>query len=83
MDGYVKTYRTKAAADADAVNRKTGENVLVWEDYKYEFYTVASNKTLTPVKTENRVITVNSRIPDSTGNIDITIPTGNPISVSW
>lgn len=78
VDGYVKTYRTKAAADADAVNRKTGENVLVWEDYKYEFYTVASNKTLTPVKTENRVITVNSRIPDSTGNIDITIPTGNP-----
>ena len=78
VDNYVKTYRTKAAADADAVNRKVGENVLVWEDYKYEFYTVDTNKTLTPSKTENRVITVNSRIPDSTGNIDITIPTGNP-----
>lgn len=78
VDGYVKTYRTKAAADADAVNRKVGENILVWEDYKYVFYTVAADKTLTLSKTENRIITVNSRVPDSTGNIDITIPTGNP-----
>ncbi|WIW36237.1 tail fiber [Escherichia phage pEC-N1203-2Af.1] len=78
VDGYVKTYRTKAAADADAVNRKVGENILVWEDYKYVFYTVAADKTLTLSKTENRIVTVNSRVPDSTGNIDITIPTGNP-----
>ncbi len=78
VDGYVKTYRTKAAADADVVNRKVGENILVWEDYKYVFYTVAADKTLTLSKTENRIVTVNSRVPDSTGNIDITIPTGNP-----
>lgn len=78
VDGYVKTYRTKAAADADAVNRKVGENILVWEDYKYVFYTVAADKTLTLSRTENRIVTVNSRVPDSTGNIDITIPTGNP-----
>ena len=78
VDGYVKTYRTKADAEADAIRRKVGENILVWEDYKYVFYTVASDKTLTLSKTENRIVTVNSRVPDSTGNIDITIPTGNP-----
>lgn len=78
FDKTTKTYQSKAEADLDAQFRQVGEKVLVWEATKYEFYTVAANKTLTPVKTEGRILTVNSRAPDSTGNIDITIPTGNP-----
>ena len=78
FDKPVKIYQSKAEADADAQYRQVGEKVLVWEATKYEFYTVAANKTLTPVKTEGRILTVNSRSPDSSGNIDITIPTGNP-----
>lgn len=78
FDKTTKTYQSKAEADADAQYRQVGEKVLVWEATKYEFYTVAANKTLTPVKTEGRILTVNSRSPDSSGNIDVTIPTGNP-----
>ena len=78
VDRFIKAYNTKADADADAINRKAGETILVWEDTKYSFYTVAFDNILEPLKTEPRVVTVNSRVPDSTGNIDITIPTGNP-----
>ncbi|UCR91932.1 tail fiber protein [Escherichia phage vB_EcoP_IMEP8] len=78
LDNFVKTYLSKAEADADAPNRKIGEEILVWEDTKYEFYTIDASGTLSPSKTENRILTVNSRAPDSSGNIDITIPTGNP-----
>ena len=78
VDGFIKTYSSKAEADADAVNREAGETVLVWENTQYVFYKVAADKVLDLSKTEPRVITVNSRIPDSSGNIDITIPTGNP-----
>lgn len=78
VDGFIKTYSSKAEADADAVNREAGETVLVWENTQYVFYKVAADKILDLSKTEPRVVTVNSRIPDSSGNIDITIPTGNP-----
>lgn len=78
FDKPVKIYQTKADADANAQYRQTGESVMVWENTQYVFYTVAADKTLTPAKTEGRIITVNSRSPDSAGNIDITIPTGNP-----
>ena len=78
FDKTTKTYQSKAEADLDAQYRQVGEKVLVWDSTKYEFYTVAADKTLTPVKTEGRILTVNSRSPDSSGNIDITIPTGNP-----
>lgn len=78
FDKPIKIYQTKAEADANAQFRQTGESVMVWENTQYVFYTVAANKTLTPAKTEGRIITVNSKSPDSSGNIDITIPTGNP-----
>ena len=78
VDNFVKTYRSKADADADAPNRKIGEKILVWEDTKYEFYDISVDGSLSPSKTESRILTVNSRAPDSSGNIDITIPTGNP-----
>lgn len=83
--GYVKTYESKADADDDAKNRKVGESVLVWNDLTYDFYDVIAGATGQPnklsastTKTEKRIITVNLKEPDSTGNIDITVPTGNP-----
>lgn len=82
--GYVKTYESKSDADADAKNRKVGESVLVWNNLTYDFYDVIAGTTGQPnklsastTKTEKRIITVNQKEPDSTGNIDITIPTGN------
>lgn len=78
--GYVKSYLTKALADADVVNRTVGEVVLVWSNTKYDFYTVAAGtpKTLTLNTSEKKIVTVNRKEPDSAGNIDIIIPTGNP-----
>lgn len=78
LNGFIKAYNSKAEADADALNRAPGETVLIWESVQWVFYKVASDNILEIVKTEPRVVTVNSRVPDSTGNIDITIPTGNP-----
>lgn len=78
IDNFIKAYNSKTEADADAPNRKVGETILVWENTQYVFYKVSDSHTLILDKTEPRVITVNSRIPDSSGNIDITIPTGNP-----
>lgn len=78
--GYIKTYNTKDEADADVVNRKEGETVLIWNGTSYEFYSVEAGPKLSdePIKTEKRIVTVNSKEPDSSGNIDILIPTGNP-----
>lgn len=78
--GYIKAYNTKDEADADVVNRKEGETVLIWNGTSYEFYSVEAGPKLSdqPIKTEKRIVTVNSKEPDSSGNIDILIPTGNP-----
>lgn len=83
--GFVKTYQTKALADADAANRIVGEVVLVWNDYTYDFYTVVAGASGQPntlsastTKSEKRIVTVNLKEPDASGNIDVTIPTGNP-----
>lgn len=81
--GYIKTYPDKTTADADAKNRKVGETILIWNGTSYDFYSIesgASGNKLSdaPTKTEKRIVTVNLKEPDSTGNIDITVPTGNP-----
>ena len=81
--GYIKTYTDKTTADADATNRKVGETVLIWNGTSYDFYSIKSNTngnklSDTPTKSEKRIVTVNLKKPDSTGNIDITVPTGNP-----
>lgn len=78
INGFVKVYTTKADADADATLRAVDEDVLVWNGVSYDFYTVQSDHTLSLSKSEPRILTVNSRVPDSNGNVDITIPTGNP-----
>lgn len=78
INGFVKVYTTKSDADADAALRAVDEDVLVWNGASYDFYTVQSDHTLALSKSEPRIITVNSRVPDSNGNINITIPTGNP-----
>lgn len=78
IDGFMKTYKSKVEADADASDRLVGEDVMVWNGASYDFYKVSPTHTLTLQSSEPRVVTVNSRVPDSSGNIDITIPTGNP-----
>lgn len=83
---FIKPYLTKASADADAPNRQVGEKVLVWNGTSYDFYDIIAGATGTdpnklsaaPSKQEKRIVTVNLKEPDSTGNIDITVPTGNP-----
>lgn len=82
-EGYIKTYPDKSTADTDAKNRKVGETILIWNGTSYDFYSIESdtngNKLSdTPTKSEKRIVTVNLKEPDSTGNVDITVPTGNP-----
>lgn len=81
--GYIKTYPDKTTADTDAKNRKVGETILIWNGTSYDFYSIESNTngnklSDTPTKSEKRIVTVNLKEPDSTGNIDIIVPTGNP-----
>lgn len=85
IDDFIKTYNSKVGADADAPDRLIGETVVVWNDLTYDFYKVISGGTGqpnkledNPFKREKRIKTVNLKEPDSTGNIDITVPTGNP-----
>lgn len=83
---FIKPYLTKADADTDAPNRQVGEKVLVWNGTSYDFYDVIAGATgadpnklsAAPSKQEKRIVTVNLKEPDSAGNIDITVPTGNP-----
>lgn len=83
---FIKPYLTKADADIDAPNRQVGEKVLVWNGTSYDFYDVIAGATgadpnklsAAPSKQEKRIVTVNLKEPDSAGNIDITVPTGNP-----
>lgn len=82
---FIKPYLTKADADTDAPNRQVGEKVLVWNGTSYDFYDIIAGTTgqpnklsAAPSKQEKRIVTVNLKEPDSSGNIDITVPTGNP-----
>ena len=82
---FIKPYLTKADADTDAPNRQVGEKVLVWNGTSYDFYDIVAGTTgqpnklsAAPSKQEKRIVTVNLKEPDSAGNIDITVPTGNP-----
>lgn len=82
---FIKPYLTKADADTDAPNRQVGEKVLVWNGTSYDFYDIIAGTTgqpnklsAAPSKQEKRIVTVNLKEPDSSGNVDITVPTGNP-----
>jgi hypothetical protein len=84
VNGFVKTYTSKAEATNDVSYRTIGEKVLVWNGTTYEFYDVVDGGSglpelsATPTSTEKRLLTVNLKEPDVYGNIDVTIPTGNP-----
>lgn len=80
---FIKTYETLAEAQADVVNRVLNEKILVWSQSasKYGWYKVtgtASAPTLTLQTEELKLITVNNVRPDNSGNVQVTIPGGNP-----
>lgn len=81
--GFYKSYKTKAAADADVANRVVDEIVQVWNQTaaQYGWYKVISTngtKSLQLVETENKIISVNNIRADTNGNVQVTIPGGNP-----
>ncbi|CCI88553.1 tail fiber protein [Yersinia phage phiR2-01] len=80
---FVKVYKTKAEADADVANRVTDEKVLVWSqtESKYGWYkvtTAAEVNSLTLVESEQKLLSVNNIKADDAGNVQVTLPGGNP-----
>lgn len=83
IEGFAKVYKNKDDADADVTERNVGEKVLVWEEANstYSWYDVtgtSTNKALTLNSSEKRLKTVNNIQPDNSGNIQVTLPGGNP-----
>lgn len=83
-DGFIKTYQTKNDAIADAPLRTVGEKVLVWNDYSFDSYAIVSggtgrpNQLSTTPTIEKRLRTINGLPPDNVGNVQLTVPSGNP-----
>lgn len=83
ISGFIKVYKTKAEADADVVNRVLDEKVLVWNqtDSKYGWYKVAGTAeapVLELVEIEQKLVSINNVHADDSGNVQITLPGGNP-----
>ncbi|WCZ57627.1 chaperone of endosialidase [Salmonella phage Kenya-K36] len=83
ISGFIKVYKTKAEADADVANRVLDEKILVWNqtDSKYGWYKVAGTAealVLELVETEQKLVSVNNVHADDAGNVQITLPGGNP-----
>lgn len=83
VEHFIKTYKDKAAADADVVNRKNGEKVLVWNDLSYDFYTVTPTTTpgvnsLILDKSERRILTVNNTPVDANGDVHVALGSHAP-----
>lgn len=83
ISGFIKVYKTKAEADADVGSRVLGEKILVWNqtDSKYGWYKVAGTveaPVLELVETEQKLVSINNVHADDAGNVQITLPGGNP-----
>lgn len=83
ISGFIKVYKTKAEADADVSSRVLGEKILVWNqtDSKYGWYKVAGTAetpVLELVETEQKLVSINNVRADDAGNVQITLPGGNP-----
>ncbi|WCZ57928.1 long tail fiber [Salmonella phage Kenya-K38] len=83
ISGFIKVYKTKAEADADVGSRVLGEKILVWNqtDSKYGWYKVAGTAeapVLELVEIEQKLVSVNNVRADDAGNVQITLPGGNP-----
>lgn len=80
---FVKLYKTLEEAQADLSHRNVGERILVWSKTasKYGWYKVISGdtgKSLSLELEEPRLLSVNNVQPDDAGNVQVTIPGGNP-----
>lgn len=80
---FIKAYKTVEAATADLPNRVLGEKILVWSKTasKYGWYTVAGTAeapVLQLESEESKLLSVNNVQPDENGNVQVTLPGGNP-----
>ncbi|EHE3968286.1 hypothetical protein JM746_000045 [Shigella sonnei] len=83
ISGFIKVYKTKEEADTDVSSRVLGEKILVWNqtDSKYGWYKVAGTAetpVLELVETEQKLVSINNVRADDAGNVQITLPGGNP-----
>ncbi|WQZ52619.1 hypothetical protein [Salmonella phage SP33] len=83
ISGFIKVYKTKAEADADVGSRVLGEKILVWNqtDSKYGWYKVtgtAEAPVLELAEIEQKLVSINNVRADDAGNVQITLPGGNP-----
>lgn len=83
INGFAKVYKNKADAVSDVNERTIGDKILVWEEENsvYSWYDITGtldNKELTINSSEKKLKTVNNVQPDDSGNIQITLPGGNP-----
>ncbi|EJB4242417.1 tail fiber domain-containing protein [Salmonella enterica] len=80
---FIKAYKTVEAATADLPNRVLGEMILVWSKTasKYGWYKVAGTPeapVLQLESEESKLLSVNNVQPDEYGNVQVTLPGGNP-----
>lgn len=83
ISAFFKGYQTKAQADADVASRVVGEKILVWnqDGPKYSWYIVKDTAGVLSLELESdeqKMVSVNNIRPDSLGNVQVTIPGGNP-----
>ncbi|WMM35241.1 hypothetical protein BFINDDAI_00154 [Salmonella phage EH2] len=83
ISGFIKVYKTKEEADTDVSSRVLGEKILVWNqtDSKYGWYKVAGTveaPVLELAETEQKLVSINNVRADDAGNVQITLPGGNP-----
>lgn len=83
ISGFIKTYKTLEAAEADVANRVLGEKILVWSktNSRYGWYKVAGTAeapVLELESEESKLLSVNNVQPDEYGNVQVTLPGGNP-----
>lgn len=83
IDGFVKVYRSLDDANTDLNERSVGDKVLIWDNgsSSYAWYNVTgsvNNLSLELDSSEKKLKTVNNVVPDDSGNVQITLPSGNP-----
>lgn len=83
INGFAKVYKNKTDADDDLEDRTLGDKVLVWDNDTsvYAWYDITGtvdSKALTLNSTEKKLSSVNNIQPDDSGNVQITLPSGNP-----
>lgn len=90
VSGFFKSYPTLTEANADIVNRKEGEVVVVYNydsdpshtipttKAQRDWYKVTNGQLVQWGNGENIVRTINGKLPNDQGELQISLPEGNP-----